>query len=149
VVACLVDSPITVVKTAEQRHIFAIGYHSAAAAKFAPKYWLSGVAFNWGPMFVNMTKAVMNGTWKAQNEIAPAASGVAYMAPFGPKVPTVAKSAAKKMLNQFMVGERESAYTGPVYDQSGKLRIKAGETPDANFVNTVTWFVKGMIGKPK
>jgi basic membrane protein A and related proteins len=149
VVACLVDSPITIVKTAEQRHIFAIGYHSAAAAKFAPKYWLSGVAFNWGPMFVNMTKAVMNGTWKAQNQIAPASSGVAYMAPFGPKVPTVAKAAAKKMLNQFMVGERESAYTGPVYDQSGKLRIKAGQTPDANFVNTVTWFVKGMIGKPK
>ena len=149
VVATLVDSPITVVKTAEQRHIFAIGYHSAAAAKFAPKYWLSGVAFNWGPMFVNMAKAVMNGTWKAQNEIAPASSGTAYMAPFGPNVPAAAKTAATKVLNQFMSGERTSPYLGPVYDQSGKLRIKAGETPDANFVNTVTWFVQGMIGKPK
>ncbi len=149
VVACLVDSPITIVKTAEQRHIFAIGYHSAAAAKFAPNYWLSGVAFKWGPMFVNMAKSVMNGTWKAQNQIAPASSGVAYMAPFGKNVPTAAKSAATKMLNQFMSGERTSAYTGPVYDQSGKLRIKAGVTPNANFVNTITWFVRGMIGKPK
>src|SRR5581483_7731250 len=58
VVASLVDSPITVVKTAEQRHMFAIGYHSAAAAKYAPKYWLSGVDFNWGPMFVTMAKSV-------------------------------------------------------------------------------------------
>jgi basic membrane protein A len=149
VVACLVDSPITVVKTAEQRHIFAIGYHSAAAQKFAPNYWLSGVAFNWGPMFVNMAKAVMNGTWTAQNQIAPASSGTVTMAPFGPKVPTAAKSAAKNVLNQFMSGERTSPYSGPIYDQSGKLRIKAGQTPGANFVNTVTWFVQGMIGKPK
>jgi len=149
VVACLVDSPITIVKTAEQRHIFAIGYHSAAAQKFAPKYWLSGVAFNWGPMFVNMAKGVMNGTWTAKNEIAPASSAIAYMAPFGPKVPTAAKQAATAVLNQFMAGERTSAYTGPVYDQSGKLRIQAGQTPSANFVNTVTWFVQGMIGKPK
>ena len=66
VVANLVDSPITVVKTAEQRHIFAIGYHSAKAAKFAPKYWLSGVDFNWGPMFVQMAKQVMTGEWKAK-----------------------------------------------------------------------------------
>lgn len=149
VVACLVDSPITIVKTAEQRHVFAIGYHSAAAQKFAPKYWLSGVAFNWGPMFVNMAKAVNNGTWKAESTIAPASSGIAYMAPFGPNVPKAAKHAATATLNQFMAGERTSPYAGPVYDQSGKLRIKIGQTPGPNFVNTVTWFVQGMIGQPK
>jgi basic membrane protein A and related proteins len=98
---------------------------------------------------VNMAKAVTGGTWTAQNQIAPASSGTATMAPFGPKVPTAAKSAARNVLNQFRSGERDSAYTGPVYDQSGKLRIKAGETPNANFVNTVTWLVQGMIGKSK
>jgi basic membrane lipoprotein Med (substrate-binding protein (PBP1-ABC) superfamily) len=149
VVACLVDSPITVVKTAEQRHIFAVGYHSAAAAKYAPTYWLSGVDFNWGPMFVQMAKDVINGTWKAQNVIAPASSGVARLAPFGPNVPAAAKVAATKTVNLFLSGELKSAYTGPVYDQSGKLRIKAGQVPSSNFVNTVTWFVKGMIGQPK
>jgi basic membrane protein A len=149
VVACLVDSPITVVKTAEQRHIFAIGYHSAAAASYAPNYWLSGVDFNWGPLFVQMAKSVMNGTWKAQDLIAPLSTGISRLAPFGKNVPASARTAANNVVSQFKAGELKSPFQGPVYDQSGKLRIKAGVVPDANISNTVTWLVKGMIGRPK
>ncbi|MCX6047205.1 MAG: BMP family ABC transporter substrate-binding protein, partial [Chloroflexi bacterium] len=37
VVTMIVDSPITVVQTAEKRGIYAIGFHSSALEKFAPK----------------------------------------------------------------------------------------------------------------
>ena len=106
VVAHLVDSPITLVKTAEQRHIYAIGYHSAAAQKYAPKYWLSGVDFNWGPMFVQMAKQVMNGEWKAQNWVAPVKMGVARLAPFGPQVPVAVRAATVKV-QQFATGAHD------------------------------------------
>ena len=149
VVASLVDSPVTVTQTAEQRHVFAIGYHSAAAAKFAPNYWLSGVDFNWGPMFVQMANDVLNGTWKAQNTIAPVTADVARLAPFGKNVPAEVQAATNNALNDFREGVRKSAFTGPVYDQSGQLRIKAGETPDYTFNNNVNWFAQGIIGQPK
>jgi len=149
VVGTLVDSPITVVKTAEQRHIFAIGYHSAAAAKYAPQYWLSGVDFNWGPMFVQMAKQVMSGEWKAQNWIAPVSMGVARLAPFGPNVPASAKLTAKSIVKAFATGKQTSVFKGPVYDQSGKLRVKAGVQPPASFEQNVTWLVKGMVGSTK
>ena len=149
VVANLVDSPVTVVKTAEQRHIFAIGYHSAAAAKYAPKYWLSGVDFNWGPMFVQMAKNVMNGTWAARSWIAPVSMGVARLAPFGSRVPAAAKAAAKSTVQKFAIGKIKSPFTGPVYDQSGKLRVPKGKVPPADFEQNITWLVKGMIGSTK
>ena len=38
-------------------------------------------------------------------------------------------------------------FVGPVYDQKGTLRIKAGEYPDWNFVNTVDWFAQGIVGQ--
>ena len=149
VVATLVDSPITVVKTAGQRHIFAIGYHSAAAAKYAPKYWLSGVDFNWGPMFVQMAEKCINGTWKAQNWIAPVSMHIARLAPFGPKVPMATRLAAAKVVNDFATGKLKSAFKGPVYDQSGKLRVKKGVQPPAGFEQNITWLVRGMIGRTK
>jgi basic membrane protein A and related proteins len=149
VVATLVDSPITVVKTAEQRHIFAIGYHSAAAQKFAPKYWLSGVDFNWGPMFVQMAKQCLNGTWKAQNWVAPVSMHVAKLAPFGPKVPMAVRLAATNVVKLFATGKQTSVFKGPVYDQSGKLRVKKGVQPPASFEQNVTWLAKGMIGRTK
>jgi len=149
VVAGLVDSPITYVKTAESRHMWAIGYHSKAAQKYAPKYWLSGVDFNWGPMFVQMAQQVMAGEWKAQSFIAPVKMGIAKPAPFGPRVPLAAKSVALKIVNNFAIGKQTSPFKGPVYDQSGKLRVNKGVQPAASFEQNINWLVKGMIGRTK
>jgi basic membrane lipoprotein Med (substrate-binding protein (PBP1-ABC) superfamily) len=149
VVGCLVDSPITVVKTAEQRGIWAIGYHSASAAAYAPNHWLSGVDFHWGPLFVQIAKSVMNGTWKTQNYLAPLSQGIARLAPFGKNVPASARAVANLDVKKFEAGELKSPFQGPVYDQSGKLRIKLGVVPSNNIANTITWLVKGMIGRPK
>lgn len=149
VVAQLVDSPITVTKTAEKRGIWAIGYHSAAAAKFAPKHWLSGVDFKWGPMFVNMATAVLSETWKPGYVSPPVSAGIVRLAPWGKNVPASAKTAATTVLAKFRSGQLKSPYQGPIYDQSGKLRVKKGAVPDANFINSVTWLAQGMVGKAK
>ena len=149
VVANLVDSPVTVVKTAGQRHIFAIGYHSAAAAKYAPKYWLSGVDFNWGPMFVQMARQVISGEWTARNWVAPVRMGIARLAPFGPGAPAEAKAAAKSTVQKFATGKIKSPFTGPVYDQSGKLRVPKGKVPAPDFEQNIAWLVQGMIGSTK
>jgi len=149
VVAGLVDSPITYVKTAESRKIYAIGYHSKAAQKYAPKYWVSGVDFNWGPMFVQMAEQVKAGTWKARNWVAPVSSGVAKLAPFGPNVPAKVKATAVQIVRRFATGKQESAFKGPVYDQSEKLRVKSGVQPPQSFEQGVTWLAKGMVGTTK
>jgi basic membrane lipoprotein Med (substrate-binding protein (PBP1-ABC) superfamily) len=149
VVGTLVDSPITVVKTAEQRHMFAVGYHSATAQKYAPKYWLSAVDFNWGPMFTQMAQQLMSGEWKAQSWVAPVKMGIARLAPFGPRVPVAVKTAARQVVKQFATGARTSAFKGPVYDQSGKLKVKKGVQPAASFEQNVNWLVKGMVGRTK
>lgn len=149
VVAGLVDSPVTYVKTAESRHIWAVGYHSKAAQKYAPRYWLSGVDFNWGPMFVQMATGVMTDTWTGRQWIAPVKMGIAKPAPFGPRVSAAAKARALKIVRDFATGKQTSPFKGPVYDQSGKLRVKKGVEPSADFEQNVTWFVKGMIGRTK
>ena len=48
VIGVIVDSPITVVQTAEKRGAYSVGYHYLGVQKFAPKGWISGVAFTWG-----------------------------------------------------------------------------------------------------
>ena len=149
VVAGLVDSPITYVKTAEQRHVWAVGYHSGAARTYAPKYWLSGVDFKWGPMFVQMAQQIIAGEWKAGSWIAPVSMNIARLAPFGVKVPAAAKRVAGTIVWRFAAGKQTSPFKGPVYDQSGKLQVPAGVQPPASFEQNITWLAKGMIGRTK
>jgi basic membrane protein A and related proteins len=149
VVTMLVDSPITVVQTAEKRGVRSIGYHSSAVAEFAPNGWISGVNFGWGPFFERQANAVIDGTWKSENYIGPVATGMANLAPWGKNVPETVKTTVASKLTAFQSGELPSPYVGPVYDQAGGLRIRAGEVPSPDFVNTVDWFAQGVVGQPK
>jgi basic membrane protein A len=147
VIATLVDSPITIAKTAQAQHVYVIGYHSGMAKKYAPNYWLTGVAFNWGPMFVKMANQVINKTWTAKKWIAPVSMGIAKLAPFGPNVSVKIRSQAQAVVHNFAIGKLKSAFHGPVYNQAGKLMVKPGVNPPASFEQGIYWLCKGMIGK--
>jgi basic membrane lipoprotein Med (substrate-binding protein (PBP1-ABC) superfamily) len=149
VVTGIVDSPISFVQTAETRGIMSIGYHSAAVASFAPKGWISGIDFQFGSYFTQCVQEKLDGTWKAENYIAGLSTDMVQLAPFGKNVPSSVQQATTAALQKFKDGSMKSPFVGPVYDQSGKLRIAAGQVPDYNFINTVDWFAQGIVGQPK
>jgi basic membrane protein A and related proteins len=149
VVTGIVDSPVSFVKTAESRGIMSIGYHSAAVASFAPNGWISGIDFQFGPLFTQMVNNVLNKTWTAKNYIAPIESGTVKLAPYGKNVPAAVQSKTNAVEQEFVSGTRTSPFIGPIYDQSGKLQVPAGQTPsDPNFANDVNWFAQGIQGSP-
>ena len=39
-------------------------------------------------------------------------------------------------------------FTGPLYDQSGKLRVPAGKKLTVQDLYAMNWLVKGVIGSP-
>lgn len=149
VVASLVDSPITVVQTAEERRLWSIGYHSAAAADFAPQYWLSGVDFNWGPLFTKYAQQVIDGTWEPTFDRPGIDADVARLAEFGPNVPMEVQDAINSAVDRFIVGELKGPLAGPVYDQDGTLRIAKGKVPSPDLTNEIDWFAEGIVGQTK
>lgn len=149
VVAMIVDSPITVVQTAEKRGMRSIGYHSKALSEFAPNGWVSGVNFQFGDYFTKLANDVISGKYKSEQVRGDLKSGMVSLAPYGKNVPDDVKKTIDAALADFSSGKLKSPYQGPIKDQSGTLRIKEGEVPDANFVNTVNWFPEGVIGQTK
>jgi len=144
VVSSIVDSPITVVQTAEKRGIYSIGYHSAAVAQFAPKGWISGIDFQFGTRFVKYANDVINGTWKSENYYG---AELSLLAPWGTAVSDDAKSQVQAKLTAIQGGA--PFFVGPISDQAGTLRLKAGEAADFNLPNTIDWFAEGIVGQPK
>jgi basic membrane protein A and related proteins len=147
VVTGIVDSPISFVQTAETRGIMSIGYHSAAASKFAPNGWISGIDFQFGAYFATCVQEAIDNQWTATNYIGDLSSGMVQLAPFGKNVPAGVKTKTLAVAQEFKDGTLKSPFVGPVYDQKGTLRIKPGEIPDYNFVNTVDWFAQGIVGQ--
>jgi basic membrane protein A len=141
-----VDSPAAG-QYAESKNVPWVGYDSDAK-KFAPKQWLTAAVYHWGPYYTKRVKAAMNGTWKTGFYYGTIKDGMIDLASYGPSVSaaTKAKIAAKRAA---LVSGSFYEFAGPLYDQSGKLKLKKGQKMSVNDLYAMNWLVKGVIGSPK
>src|SRR5271167_371824 len=87
VVTMHVDSPATIIQTAESRGVYSIGFQSTEARTLAPKGWLTGLGFTWGQFMTATAKSVIAGTFKPAMVRLGLGQGMMAVAPFGPAVP--------------------------------------------------------------
>src|SRR6478752_4896014 len=119
-----VDSPASGVY-AEKAGIPWVGYDSDAK-KFAPKMWLTASVYNWGLYYVKRIKEAIAGTWKPGFYYGSINDGFTKLAPYGPSVTAKTKAAIAAKLAALKSG-KFNVFQGPLYDQSGKLMVKAGQ----------------------
>jgi basic membrane protein A len=141
-----VDSPAAG-QYAESKGIPWVGYDSDAHT-FAPKSWLTAAVYNWGPYYLKRVKAAMSGTWKTGFYYGTINDGFTGLAPYGPSVTAKTKKAiAAKM--KALKNHTFYEFAGPIYDQSGKLRVPKGKKLTVKDLYAMNWLVKGVIGSPK
>jgi basic membrane protein A len=146
-----VDSPATG-EYAQSVGIPWVGYDSDAQ-QFAKTSWLTASVYNWGLYYLRRVKAAMNGTWKPGFYYGSIRDGFTKLAPYGPKVPAKAKAMIAKEEKKLRA-HPDAEFRGPLYDQSGKLRVPKGAQMQVlkggtNSLYGMNWLVKGVIGSPK
>ena len=122
--------------------------HGSNARKFAPTSWLTAGMYNWGLYYLKRVKQAQNGTWKTGSYWGTMADGFAVLAPLGPKVSAKTRAAINARKKAIISGKFYE-FTGPLYDQAGKLRVPKGKRMTLPEILSVTWLVKGVIGSPK
>ncbi|MDH7486638.1 MAG: BMP family ABC transporter substrate-binding protein [Anaerolineae bacterium] len=148
VITMHVDSPATVISTAESRGAYSIGFQSLAAQQFAPEYWISGTGYTLGGTLTWLASTVLDGTWKPIFLRCGMAEGCMAMAPFGPKVPKEVQDYVTQVKADLEAGKIVT-FKGPIVDQEGNVRVAEGEVLTDDQMSAVDWFVKGVIGSPK
>ena len=143
-----VDSPATVISTAESRGASSIGFQSLAAQQFAPENWISGIGYTLGDKLTWLASTVLDGTWQPIFLRCGIEDGCMAMAPYGPKVPQEVKDAVQQAREDIAAGKLV-VFAGPIVDQAGNVKVAEGETLSADAMGSVDWFVKGVNGSPK
>ncbi|CAB4707572.1 unannotated protein [freshwater metagenome] len=141
-----VDSPAAG-QYAESVSLPWVGYDSDAQ-KFAPKQWLTAAVYDWGVYYIPRVKAAMAGTWKTGSYYGSMADGFTKIAPFGSLVASGTKSAITTKAAGIKAGTFK-VFAGPLYDQSGKLRVAKGKALSLGDLMAIDWLVKGVEGSAK
>ncbi len=137
------DSPAPL-QVAEQRGIVGFGQASDNIA-FAPKAQLTAIIDNWDRYYVERTKAVIDGSWKKGDIWGGLKTTMVSMAPYT-NMPADVVALAKKVEADIISG-KVHPFAGPIKDQSGVLKAKAGEVIDDGTLLGMNWYVEGVEGK--
>ncbi|MBD2102162.1 BMP family ABC transporter substrate-binding protein [Leptolyngbya sp. FACHB-261] len=146
VISMHVDSPVTVVKTAASRGLKTVGYHTAELEQFNPEGWLTGGAWNWGPLYVRQVEAIRAKTFKPSIERYEVKDGYVKLAPFGSGVDKATQDqilSSQKTLNSNSL----ALFKGPVISQKGEQKVSGGQNLTREQVETMDFLVKGVVGE--
>lgn len=138
------DSPAPL-QVAEARGVHGFG-QASDMKNFAPKAQLSSIIDNWDGYYVARAKAALDGSWTSEDTWGGLKSGMVEMAPFSDAVP----ADAKKLAEAAIAGQIDGsvfAFTGPIKDQSGTVRVEAGARLDDGALLGMDWYVEGVQGK--
>jgi len=143
-----VDSPSTVISTAESRGVYSIGFQDLAAQQFAPAYWVAGTGFTLGKKVTWLTQSVIDKSWKPIFLRCGVKDGCMAVAPFGSKVP---KEVQDKVLQAMKDADdgKIVVFKGPIKDQTGAVKVAEGATLTDDTLSALDWFVEGVVGSPK
>ncbi|HEX9432535.1 MAG TPA: BMP family ABC transporter substrate-binding protein [Burkholderiales bacterium] len=142
-----VDSPATVIQIAENRGVYSIGFQSIEARALAPKGWITGLGFNWGPYMTETAQQVVNGTFKGKMVRLGLREKMLVVAPFGDAVPQNVRDAVDAAAAR--VADGFTPFTGPIKDNTGAYALRAGEKMENSDMGKFDWYAEGVIGRVK
>ncbi|MGD8555172.1 MAG: BMP family ABC transporter substrate-binding protein, partial [Anaerolineales bacterium] len=148
VITMHVDSPSTVIGTAESRGVYSIGFQSLHAQEFAPEFWITGTGYTLGDTLTWLASTVIDGTWEPIFLRCGLWDGCMALAPFGPLVPQEVQDEVAAVSAQIEDGTIV-VFAGPILDQEGNVVVAEGEVLSTDVMSNVDWFVQGMLGQPK
>jgi basic membrane protein A len=143
IIASGVDDPAPLVE-AEKAGKYGIGYDNDMAGA-APKAVLTSRIWHWGIYYKQVLEKVHDGTWKPDQYWGGMSDGIVDLAPMASFVPQNVQDYVNKRKQDILDGKYDP-FDGPIYDQSGKLMVKAGERLSDADQLSLQWFVKGVIG---
>lgn len=131
-------------EAAQEKGVYSVGYNSDMTT-FAPKAHLTAPIWNWGPYYKQVVESVRKGTWKSEASWQGMKEGIVDLAPFGAMVPETVQATVLAKKKEILTGT-EKIFSGPIKDQSGKVRVAAGKSASDEELLGMKYFVEGVVG---
>jgi simple sugar transport system substrate-binding protein/basic membrane protein A len=143
------DCTKTIIETTEAAGAMSVGYHSDASS-LAPKGWVAGSEWNWGPLYTDIVQTSLDGEFTGSIYNADYRAGLKDGAnPFvqstlGSMITPETKTKITEAEASFKDGG--SPFEGPLTDQSGAEKVPAGSSLTYVQIDSMDFLVDGVVG---
>src|SRR5881409_2412417 len=138
------DTPSPLQAAAEASK-FGIGSESNMQ-HFAPNAYLTGTIWDWRQIDAGIVQGLMSGLFKSEDYYGGLVDKVVSLGPFNPQVPADVQALVEQRQKAIVAGTFQ-IFTGPLRDQSGKVRVAAGKTMTLAEILGFNWLLQGIDGQ--
>ncbi len=129
---------------AQEKGAFAVGYN-ASTLSAASKAYLTAPLFHWGHYYVEDVKNIIDGKWTSQSYWKGLKDGMVSLDKLSDNCPAGAQQKVDEATKKIEDGSL-FVFSGEIKDNTGAVKVKAGEKmADADML-AFNWFVDGVIG---
>lgn len=137
------NGSMVTVKTANDKGVYAVGYHSNMF-KYGEQAHIGAVVHRWENFYTDTVEQVVEGRWKSRSLWRGIKDGwVDFVVTTDLAEPIDSKI---KALRQAIVSGKTHPFEGPVYRQNGRQVIARGEHLSDQQLLSMDYFVKGVEG---
>ncbi len=133
-------------KAADEAGILSIGYNYNNSAEY-PDSYLTAAVWNWSSFYTPHIEECLSGKFRARNYWNGIDSDIVSLAPLSNKAKPEIAGIIETEISRMKNGTFDVFY-GPIYDNSGTLRIGDEESmTDDAMLNRFDWYVDGVISE--
>ncbi len=134
------DSPAAL-QACEQRNLMAFG-QAWDMSSFAPNAHLTAIRNNWGVYYIDRIQKVLDEKWESGDTWWGFQQGAIEMTPYNKRIPADVVAAAEAVRTGLADGSG-NAFSGPIKDQAGEVRLEEGALTDGD-LHKMEWYVEGV-----
>jgi simple sugar transport system substrate-binding protein len=135
---------IAAVKTAKDKGVYAIAYHSDMT-KHGGSAQIGAVVHNWEKYYTSVVEKVLNKTWKSSSVWLGIKEGMVDFI-VSDSLDKATKDKIKKAKQEIISGKL-NIFSGPIKDNKGKLRVNSKSSLSDSSLAKMNYFVEGVDGK--
>jgi basic membrane protein A and related proteins len=143
------DCTKTIIETTEAAGAMSVGYHSDASS-LAPKGWVAGSEWNWGPLYTDIVKTSLDGDFTGSKYNADYRVGLKdgenpfIQSKLGSMITPETKTKIEEAEASFKDGG--SPFEGPITNQDGTEVVPEGTTLTYVQIDSMDFLVEGVVG---
>jgi simple sugar transport system substrate-binding protein len=142
---CQNTDSAAVVQTAERLGVGACGWDSDMA-KYGPKAQYAANTQNWTDYYIAEVQKVLDGTWTGSRAtVGGLKDKMVVMSPLNKSVPADAAKLFEERRSA-IAADKLNPFSGPLKDNSGKVRVAANVTMTHEQLMSIDWYVEGVEG---
>ncbi len=133
-------------QAAEKAGVYAFGQASNQES-FCPNSHLTAIEDVWGPYYAERAQAVVDGNWSSQDTWDGMEKGMVVMSPYNASLMSADLIAEAQAMEEGIKNGSLHPFTGPIYDQTGKLVVEDGEVASDDMLLGMNFYVQGIDGE--